>query len=254
MSEAQVLIGSNAARSQVQAIDSTDFISQASTSLVLTRQDVVACIEKTGLIPVLRLESAEDALFVAEALAEAGVPIIEVSMAESGALGIVSHLARHAAGTIVGAGNIFNADGARRCFDAGAKFLASDIFVPQVVELAGREGIAVIPGALTPTEVMTAWTAGSDFVKVTPCFANGDEYIRSLNAALPQVRLIAAGGVNQRTALSFIKAGASALSAGNELIPVEAVWLRQTRRIQEMARRFLNSVEAGRSQSQRADG
>jgi 2-dehydro-3-deoxyphosphogluconate aldolase/(4S)-4-hydroxy-2-oxoglutarate aldolase len=252
MSEMQVAIGDSKIRNQTQVIDGAVFAPQASppkdSAVVdLTRKQVNARIEKIGVVPALRLGSAEDAFFVADALAEAGVPIIEISAAEPSALDVMSRLVRRAAGIIVGAGSIFDTDTARRCLEAGVKFLSSDIFVPQVVEVAAKENAAVITGALTPTEVMAAWTAGSDFVKVTPCDANGHAYIRSLKIMMPQVRLIAAGGINQLTALAFIKAGATAMAVGDELVAPDAVWLRQRGRIQEMARRFRDSVNAARS-------
>ncbi len=236
----------NTTRNRTELIDGAAFVPQDSTVVELTRKHVSARIAEIGVVPALRPRSAAEALFVAEALAEAGVPTVEISMAEPAALEVISRLTRHAAGIIVGAGNIFNADAARRALDAGAKFLSSDIFVPQVVELAAKENVVMIPGALTPTEVMAAWTAGADFVKVTPCDGTGPAYIRSLTAALPDVRLIASGGVNQNTALSFMKAGATALTAGEDLVPSEAIWLRQSNRIGEMARRFRNAVTAGR--------
>jgi 2-dehydro-3-deoxyphosphogluconate aldolase/(4S)-4-hydroxy-2-oxoglutarate aldolase len=119
--------------------------------------------------------------------------------------------------------------------------------VPGLVEFAAKQGIAVLPGAFTPTEIVAAWNAGADFVKVVPCnAAGGASYIRSLKAALPDVLLIAAGGVTQLTALDLVKAGAIALGVGGELIPREALRLRQAQRIQELARRFLAFVDNGR--------
>jgi 2-dehydro-3-deoxyphosphogluconate aldolase/(4S)-4-hydroxy-2-oxoglutarate aldolase len=253
MSETQILWGDKLVRNQRQVIN--DVTSEHSIA-VMTKEEVDAVIGKIGVIPAVRLESTEDALFAAEALAEAGIPVVEISMADAGALKVISCLVRRAPGMIVGAGSIFNADTASRCLDAGAKFLTSDIFVPGVVELAVQEKITVIPAAFTPTEVMTAWNAGSDFVKVTPCdMVGGHKYIRFLKAAIPQVRVVAAGGVNQLTALNFIKAGAACLSVSDtELIPGEAIWLRQTRRIQELARRFLSAVDTGRMQAASMDG
>jgi 2-dehydro-3-deoxyphosphogluconate aldolase/(4S)-4-hydroxy-2-oxoglutarate aldolase len=246
MSEARILVGDDLALPMALAVAGTGF--ESSVASALTREEVCARIENIGMIPAVRVESAEDALFAAEALAQVGIPVVEISMNGAGAIDVISRLVRHAPRTIVGAGSIFNTDTASRCLDAGAKFLTSDVFVPGVVELAAREKIAVIPAALTPTEIIAAWTAGSDFVKVTPCDAvGGHNYIRSLKAAMPQVRLIAAGGVNQLTALNFIKAGATALGVGKELIPEEAIWLRQTNRIQELARRFASSVLNGRA-------
>ena len=117
----------------------------------------------------------------------------------------------------------------------------------KIIEFALKEGIVVFPGALTPTEVITAWKAGSDFVKVVPCAqVGGDSYIRALKRPLPQVPLIAAGGVNQQTATNFILSGASALGIGEALIPKESIKLRQSERIRELARRFVGFVETGR--------
>jgi 2-dehydro-3-deoxyphosphogluconate aldolase / (4S)-4-hydroxy-2-oxoglutarate aldolase len=245
MSEGQILTASRPTRNQRQITHGATL--EGLVAAALTREEIDARIERIGIIPTLRLDSATDILFVADALREAGVPVVEISLEAPGAVDAIAHVTRNAPEIIVGAGNLFSTDAARRCIDAGAKFLTSDIFVPEVVELAAGEKITVIPGALTPAEIMTAWSAGADFVKITPCDAlGGHKYLRTLKAALPSVRLVAAGGVNQLTALSFIKAEAAALSVGDELIPREAIWLRQTSRIQEMARRFRNAVVAGR--------
>jgi 2-dehydro-3-deoxyphosphogluconate aldolase/(4S)-4-hydroxy-2-oxoglutarate aldolase len=149
---------------------------------------------------------------------------------------------------IVGAGSIRNAETARKCLDAGAKFLSTDGLVTGVVDFAVKERIATVAGALTLTEVIAAWDSGSDFVKVVPCYAvGGHKYIQTLKTAIPQARLIAAGGVNQITALNYAKAGVAALSVGSELAPTEAIYSRQSRRIQELAQRFLTAVDKGRA-------
>jgi 2-dehydro-3-deoxyphosphogluconate aldolase/(4S)-4-hydroxy-2-oxoglutarate aldolase len=246
MSEARVLVGDHLTLPMGQVIATSGF--EKSAAATLTRREVCALMERVGIVPAVSVESAEEALFVAEALAEVGVPIVEISMNGHKAIDVISDLVRRSPKTIVGAGSIFDKDTASRCLGAGAKFLTSDVFVPEFVELAAKEKVAVIPGALTPTEIIAAWNAGADFVKITPCEAmGGHNYIRSLKTAMPQVRLIAAGGVNQLTGLNFIKAGATALSVGKDLIPGEAIWLRQANRIQELARRFLNSVQNGRA-------
>jgi 2-dehydro-3-deoxyphosphogluconate aldolase / (4S)-4-hydroxy-2-oxoglutarate aldolase len=214
----------------------------------LTREEICSCIADTGIIPSLDFASLEDALFTANALVEAGIPIVEISMNGTEALEIISHLVQHAPTVIVGAGSIRNEKTARKCLDAGAKFLTTDGLVSGVVNFAAQEKIATVAGALTLTEVIAAWESGSDFVKVVPCYAvGGHKYVQTLKTAVPQARLIAAGGVNQLTALNYILAGAAALSVGNELMPAEAIHLRQTRRIQELARRFLTAVDNGRA-------
>jgi 2-dehydro-3-deoxyphosphogluconate aldolase/(4S)-4-hydroxy-2-oxoglutarate aldolase len=213
----------------------------------LTKSEVCACIEDTGLIPSVNEESLEDAFYVTDTLAEAGIPIVEVNMNAPNAVELLSQLVKHAPKTIVGCGGVRNADTARQCSDAGAKFFATDGFISGVLEFAQRETALSIIGALTLTEVISAWNAGADFVKVVPCHAvGGPKYIRTLKDAIPYVRLIAAGGVNQLTAANYIMAGATAMGVGKGLIPTEAVQSRQTGRIQELARRFLSAVDNGR--------
>jgi 2-dehydro-3-deoxyphosphogluconate aldolase/(4S)-4-hydroxy-2-oxoglutarate aldolase len=214
---------------------------------VLDRDCVRARIREIGVVPALRGASAEDALFVARSLAQAGIPIMEIAANRPNGIEAISHVVKHAPEMIVGGGGITDLALARRCVDAGAQFLTSDATVPGMVELATKQGIAVLPGAFTPTEIVAAWNAGADFVKVVPCNATGGAaYIRSLKAALPDVPLIAAGGVTQLTALDLMTAGATALGVGGELIPREAVLLRQAQRIQELGRRFLSFVDNGR--------
>jgi 2-dehydro-3-deoxyphosphogluconate aldolase / (4S)-4-hydroxy-2-oxoglutarate aldolase len=235
----------NMAQTMGQVFNRIDL--ENSAAVTLTKEIVRRRITDIGVIPAVRVASEEDALFVGEALAEGGIPVVEICVTFPGAFHVISHLVEQLPNMIVGAGSVLSADMARRCQDEGATFLTTDGFVPEVVEFAIREEIVVFPGALTPTEVIAAWKAGSDFVKVVPCDAlGGHNYIRSLKTALPQVKLIAAGGVNQRTALNFITAGATALGVGRDLIPAEAIRLRQAPRIQELARRFLSAVESGR--------
>jgi 2-dehydro-3-deoxyphosphogluconate aldolase/(4S)-4-hydroxy-2-oxoglutarate aldolase len=211
------------------------------------REIVRSRIMDVGIVPVLRTTSEEDALFAAAALIESGIPIVEISATFPGFLQLIDRLCQEFPGLTVGAGNLFDSKTARRCLDAGAKFLTSDGFVSELVEFAIEEEVAVFPGALTPTEIIAAWKTGAEFVKVTPCDAmGGASYVRSLKVIFPQVRFIASGGVSQHNVSEFIKAGASVVSAAKELIPAEAVRLRQTHRIQELARRFLTSIDSAR--------
>jgi 2-dehydro-3-deoxyphosphogluconate aldolase/(4S)-4-hydroxy-2-oxoglutarate aldolase len=215
----------------------------------VNRQEVRRRIEEVGIIPSIRVSSTEDALFAAEAVARGGIPIMEVTLTVPEATKVISHVVQHAPEVIVGAGGVLDAETARRCLDAGAKFLTSDGLDPETVKFAVQEEIAIIPGSLTPTDVIAAWKLGPDFVKIVPCaHVGGDGYIRSLKAMFPNVPLIAAGGVNQRTALSFLLAGAVALGIGGELIPREAIRRRQPDRIAELARRFTNAVSSARTQ------
>jgi 2-dehydro-3-deoxyphosphogluconate aldolase/(4S)-4-hydroxy-2-oxoglutarate aldolase len=214
----------------------------------MKKEEVQARLEEIGIIPAVRLSSAEDARFATEAVSHGGIPIVEITMTVPGAIDVISDLARNSPELIVGAGTLFDAETARRCLDAGAKFLTSPGLDLGIVEFARKENVVVLAGALTPTEVTTAWKAGSDFVKVFPCSqVGGDTYIKALKRPFPQVRLIAAGGVNQRTAANFILAGASAIGVGGELIPKDAIQLRQAERIHELARRFVGFVNSARA-------
>jgi 2-dehydro-3-deoxyphosphogluconate aldolase/(4S)-4-hydroxy-2-oxoglutarate aldolase len=214
----------------------------------VTKQEVCALIEKVGVIPAIRVSSTEDARFAAEAVNRGGIPIVEMTMTVPGACELIAELVHAHPKLVVGAGTVLKTDTARKCLDSGAGFLTAPSFDPRIVEFAAKENIAVLPGALTPTEVVSAWEAGADFVKVFPCsLVGGERYIKALKTALPAIRLIAAGGVNQQTAEDFIVAGASAIGVGTELIPTEAIERRQAKRIQELAQRFQDFVKAGRA-------
>jgi len=216
----------------------------------MTKQDVRARIEDVGIVPAVRLSSAEDARFAAEAIYRAGLPIAEITMTVPGALDLIAGLVRDFPDMVVGAGTVLDADTARRSIDAGAGFLTSTGLEMSVVDVAVKADILALPGALTPTEIITAWKAGADFVKVFPCSQlGGDSYIRALKAALPQIHLIAGGGVRQHTAGQYIAAGASAVGIGKELVTHEAVRLRKAEWILELAHRFMSIVKNARSQT-----
>ena len=214
----------------------------------MTREDVRARIEKIGIIPAIRLSSTEDAQFAAESITEAGIPILELTMTVPGAVELISDLSRNNPEVIIGAGTILDLETAHRCLDAGAHFLTSPGLDLRIVEFALEQNVVVIPGALTPTEVMRASNAGSDFVKIFPCSQlGGARYIKALKEPFPHVPLIASGGVNQETAADFILAGAIALGVGGALIPHESIELRQPHRIHELARRFVAIVDTARA-------
>jgi 2-dehydro-3-deoxyphosphogluconate aldolase/(4S)-4-hydroxy-2-oxoglutarate aldolase len=214
----------------------------------MKKEQVRARIEEVGIIPAVRLGSADEAMFAAEAVSRGGIPIVEITMTIPGALDVISHLVKRAPNMIVGAGDVFDSEVARECIDAGAMFLTSPGFDHRIVEFALGASVVVLPGALTPTEVTRAWKSGADFVKVFPCaLVGGENYIRALKAPFPTLPLIAAGGVNQQNASNFILAGASALGIGGELIPKEAIRLRQADRIFTLAHRFVKFVQTARS-------
>lgn len=215
----------------------------------MRREEIRARIEEVGIFPAVRVASPDLALFAAESVFEAGIPIVEITMTVPGAVEVIAQLARTYPGLIVGAGTVLDADTAQRCLDAGARFLTSPGLVPEVVEFALKKETVIIPGALTPSEVIAAWRAGVDFVKIFPCApVGGDKYIRALKVPLPQVSFIASGGVNQLTAADFILAGASAIGIGAELMPREALQTRKAEWIHELARRFMGIVRSARAE------
>jgi 2-dehydro-3-deoxyphosphogluconate aldolase/(4S)-4-hydroxy-2-oxoglutarate aldolase len=211
------------------------------------KQEVRARLEEIGIIPAVRVSSAEDARFAAETVNRGGIPVAEITVTVPEAMEVIADLTQRTTELIVGAGTILDIETAKRALDAGATFLTSPGLVVEVVEFAVRKDVVVFPGALTATEVIAAWKAGADFVKIFPCAqVGGDRYIRALKAPFPHVPLIASGGVNQQTAFNFILAGAAALGIGAELIPREAVQLRQADRILELAHRFTRMVKDAR--------
>jgi len=211
------------------------------------KHEVRGWIEETGVIAAVRVFSEEDALFAAQAVAEGGVPLIEITLTVPQATKVITQLVKTHPRMVVGAGGVTHATAALDCLEAGAQFLTCDGFHPAVIEFAVKQNVVVIPGALTPTEVTTAWGAGADFVKVVPCAQiGGESYIASLHSMFPHIPLIASGGVNQQNASNFIVAGAIGLGVGRELIPPDAIHRHQPERIGELARRFLGFVKAGR--------
>jgi 2-dehydro-3-deoxyphosphogluconate aldolase/(4S)-4-hydroxy-2-oxoglutarate aldolase len=214
----------------------------------MNKAEVCALIREIAIIPAIRVSSADQAHFAAEAVTRGGIPIVEITMTVPGAVDLISHLVKYHPKMMVGAGTVLDIGTARQCVDAGAHFLTAPGFDREIVEFAGKQNIVVLPGALTPTEVLTAWRAGADFVKVFPCApVGGAKYIKALHASLQQIPLIAGGGVNQQTALDFVLAGATAIGVGTDLIPIEAIERRQADRIRELALRFAGYVKEGRA-------
>jgi 2-dehydro-3-deoxyphosphogluconate aldolase/(4S)-4-hydroxy-2-oxoglutarate aldolase len=214
----------------------------------MTKQEVRAWIEDTGVIAAVRERSKENALFAAEAVFQGGIPVVEIALTVPQATTVISQLVKSIPGIVVGAGSVTRPDAALQSLDAGAQFLTSDGFHPTVIEFGAKRNVVVIPGTLTPTEVISAWETNADFVKVVPCAQlGGPTYIASLHAMFPDIPLIASGGVDQLSASKLVLAGAIALGVGRELIPREAIQHRQAARIGELARRFLDFVKSGKA-------
>jgi 2-dehydro-3-deoxyphosphogluconate aldolase/(4S)-4-hydroxy-2-oxoglutarate aldolase len=214
----------------------------------MKRHEARTRIEDFGILPSVRVKSRDLALFAAETIYAAGIPVVEITMTTPGALDIIDDLATRYPDMAVGAGTVLDEESAWSCVDAGARFLTSPGLVPEVVAYANKVNVLVLPGALTPTEIIAAWKAGADLVKIFPTgYIGGVNYVRALKVPLPQIPLIATGGVNQLTAFDFIQAGATAIGLGGELLPNEALHFRQVDRIRELASRFLGLVRDARA-------
>jgi 2-dehydro-3-deoxyphosphogluconate aldolase/(4S)-4-hydroxy-2-oxoglutarate aldolase len=213
----------------------------------MNKGNVRSVIEQIGIIPAIRVSSPEDALFAAEAVSSSGIPIVEVTMTVPGAVEVISELTRNNPKLVVGAGTVLNLEIARRCLDAGAKFMTSPGLDLEIVDFAVKQETVVFPGALTPTDVMAACKAGSDFVKIFPCAQlGGPSYIKALKSPFPDVPFIASGGVNQGNTIDFILAGAIAIGVGRDLIQPHAIERREREWIRELSRRFLHKVHEAR--------
>ncbi len=214
----------------------------------MNKQKVRDRILEIGIVPVVRASSAREARMAADAVCEGGIPIVEITMTVPGAVDIIRELSKSAGSNVlIGAGTVLSAEAARRCLDAGAQFLVSPGLNLKTVEFAGREDKLIMAGALTPTEVITAWEAGADFVKVFPCGqVGGAKYIKALKGPFPEVPLVPTGGVNLNTAAEFLEAGAAALGIGGELVQADALRSNKPEIIVENARKFLAIVKQTR--------
>jgi 2-dehydro-3-deoxyphosphogluconate aldolase/(4S)-4-hydroxy-2-oxoglutarate aldolase len=209
----------------------------------VTKTEVLAELKAIGLVPVLRAESAEQAIAIAGAIADGGVTVLEVTMTVPGAIEVMRRLAEERPDILIGAGTVLDAETARMCILEGAQFVVSPALNVKTIEMCHRYSIAVLPGALTPTEVVTAWQAGADVVKVFPASAmGGAKYLKALKAPLPQVELIPTGGVSVATAREFLEAGAFALGVGGDLVDHKAVNEGRAHVITETAKRYLEVV------------
>jgi 2-dehydro-3-deoxyphosphogluconate aldolase / (4S)-4-hydroxy-2-oxoglutarate aldolase len=215
----------------------------------VSRVEVMRRISEVGLMPVVRAQSADEAIQAINAIREGGVDILEITMTVPGAIGLIQAVAeRYGSDLVLGAGTVLDAETARACILAGAQFIVSPSLNLDTIAACRRYSVPVIPGALTPTEVVTAWTAGADVVKVFPCGAvGGASYIKALKAPLPQIELIPTGGVSLKTVSELIAAGAFALGVGADLVDLAALRKGDAASITEKARQYVSAVAAARS-------
>jgi 2-dehydro-3-deoxyphosphogluconate aldolase/(4S)-4-hydroxy-2-oxoglutarate aldolase len=209
----------------------------------MQKAEVLKSLRKIGLVPVLRAESAAQALALADAIAAGGVNVLEVTMTVPGAIQVMRKLTEARPDILIGAGTVLDAETARMCILEGAKFVVSPALNLKTIELCHRYSVPVLPGALTPTEIVTAWEAGADVIKIFPASAlGGAKYLKSVKAPLPQVEMIPTGGVSLASAAEFLEAGAFALGVGADLVNLKAIAERRPETITENAAKYLAIV------------
>lgn len=214
----------------------------------MTKEDMLESIRKTGVVAIMRAKSSDQLLAAADAVLAGGVNAIEVTMTTPGALEVVEQAtAKYGTDVIFGAGSVLDPETARAVILAGAQFVVAPTLNMKTIEVCRRYGVAVIPGAYTPTEILTAWEAGADMVKVFPASAGGPAYIKDVKTPLPQIRLVPVGGVDLKTTADFIRAGADAVGVGGALINQKLLDDGDFDAITERAARFREEVEKGRT-------
>ena len=211
----------------------------------MDKTKIMQHMHELGLVPVLRASSAEEAITIADAILAGGVNILEVTMTVPGAIRVIEQLANHhGSKLLLGAGTVLDPETARSCILAGAQFIVSPALDLRTIELCRRYSVPIMPGALTPTEIVTAWQAGADVVKVFPCSAlGGAKYLKALQGPLPQIQLIPTGGVSLATAEEFLAAGAFALGVGGDLVDAKAAREGRTSVITENAQKYISIVK-----------
>jgi 2-dehydro-3-deoxyphosphogluconate aldolase/(4S)-4-hydroxy-2-oxoglutarate aldolase len=210
---------------------------------------VIQRILDVGIIPVVRASSTDEAISVVEAIKAGGVSVIEITMTVPRAMSVIEKVAEHPGdGILLGAGTVLDPETARAVISAGAEFIVTPSLRTSTIEVCKRYGKVVIPGALTPTEVVAAWEAGADFIKIFPCDnVGGPKYIKALKGPFPQIDFIPTGGVNLNTAADFILAGSAALAVGSELVDKTALASKDFSKVRENARKFLETVRNARA-------
>jgi 2-dehydro-3-deoxyphosphogluconate aldolase/(4S)-4-hydroxy-2-oxoglutarate aldolase len=215
----------------------------------MTAQEILAFITEVGIVPVVRTQTAEQAIQAVEAIYNGGIRAAEITMTVPGAVRALEKVADRFGGKIMlGAGTVLDPETARICMLAGAEFFVTPSLRPATIEMVKRYSKVICPGALTPTEVLTAWEAGADVVKVFPCGnVGGAKYIKALKGPFPQIEMIPTGGVNLETAADFLKAGACAVAVGGELVDAKLLKENKYDELTERARQYLAVIAKARA-------
>lgn len=188
-----------------------------------TKQEILEQLRSFGVLGIIRVQTSRDLIRIAEALHEGGLKCVEITMTTPGALRAIEESREKLPDVLMGAGTVLDAVTAREAILAGAEFLVTPTVKPEVVEVAHRYGVPVIPGAMTPTEILACWEAGADMVKVFPASVLGPGYIKAVRDPLPQIPLVPTGGITADNAGDFIRAGAVMLCTGGQLVDKEAL-------------------------------
>ena len=212
------------------------------------KQEVLAALRDGGIVPVIRADSADTALRIVDALIAGGIRTLEITMTVPDAIGAIKAVAdRFGSSVLLGAGTVTSRALAEGSLDAGAEFLVTPCVVPDVIAVAKEREVAVLPGAMTPTEVFTAWSSGGDIVKIFPASnVGGASYLKALKGPFPQIPLCPTGGVNLQTIGEFVKAGASAVGVGGELVSKAAIDAGDYGKITELAKQYVSALSAAR--------
>ncbi len=215
----------------------------------MKKHEKLDLIRETGIIAIMRAPSSDQLIAAAEAIAQGGVRVIEVTMTTPGALDIIAQAAHKFGDDVLfGAGSILDAETARAAILAGAGFVVSPTLSLGVIALARRYGVPVLPGCYTPTEMLTAWEAGADMIKLFPASVGGPDLIQAIRAPLPQLEIVPVGGVDLNTAADFIRKGAAALGVGSSLINQKLLDAGDMAELTRRAAAFMQEVKKGRGQ------
>jgi 2-dehydro-3-deoxyphosphogluconate aldolase/(4S)-4-hydroxy-2-oxoglutarate aldolase len=214
------------------------------------RDSIVAAVERTGIVAIIRMKEPDKVRAVVDAIAEGGIRTLEVTMTVPGAVELIRQLAPSLpAGFVLGAGTVLDVETVGRVVDAGARFVVSPVFRPAVIAACHARDVAAMPGCFTPTEILEAWDLGADVVKVFPATALGPSYLKDVRAPLPQVKLMPTGGVTLDNAGEWIRAGAVAVGVGTALLDTKAIAAGDFRVLRANAERIVASVQAARGNS-----
>ena len=214
----------------------------------MTKLEQMRRIEACGIVAIIRANSANELIDAAAAIHAGGVDVIEVTMTTPNALQVISDVSSaYGDSILVGAGSVLDAETARAVMLAGAEFIVSPVTKADVIEICNRYGKVVIPGAFTPTEILMAWEAGSDYVKVFPSSGVGPTYIKDVKAPLPHIPLVPTGGINAENAAEFISAGSTALGVGSALVNNQLIEARRFEALTERAKKLSAEVQRARS-------